>query len=636
MATFVQTGRPLTITTPLGQDDLLPIGFSGREAISELFAFRVEAIADNKTNIAFDRLLGQKITMHLLLPNGSQRHISGICKGVCQGGRDHSSTAYRLDIVPEFWLLTKRMQSRIFQQLSVPDILKKVLKGLDVSYEIQGAFQPRDYCVQYRETDFDFASRLMEEEGIYYFFKHTRDGHTLVLANTPQSHPDFPEIPQLVFQEAAGGLREEDRIHTWEKQQELRSGKCTLWDYCFELQHKNLEAETTTLDTVQVGSVTHRLKVGGNDKLELYDYPGLYAQRFDGVDRGGGDKPGDLQKVFDDSNRTVGIRMQQEEMPGLVIMGTSDCRQLVSGHRFSLDRHFNADGKYLATSVEHSAESAGVYLSGMKEFTYHNRFTCIPYALAYRPPRVTPRPSVNGTQTAVVVGPAGEEVFTDKYGRVKVQFHWDREGGNNSDSSCWVRVGTPMAGRSWGILHVPRVGQEVIVAFEEGDPDQPIILGSVYNPEMMPPYKLPGHKTQSGFKSCTSQGGGGFNEIRFEDKKGEEQIYIYGEKDLDLHIKNNVTGWTGKDRSLTVVGKSDQTAKEYHLKAETVVIEADASITLKVGQSVITVDAGGITATAAGKIELDAKAAATIRGGASVEVSASGQTAIKGAMVMIN
>ena len=636
MTTYLQADRPLTITTPLGKDDLLPVGFSGREAISQLFGFQLDALAENKTNIAFDKLLGRKITISLRLPGGKQRHINGICKGIRQGGRDHEFTSYRLEIVPELWLLTKRTQSRIFQQLSAPDILKKVLQGLDVSYEIQGAFQPRDYCVQYRETDFGFASRLLEEEGIYYFFKHTQDGHMLVLANTPQSNPDIPEASQLIFGEAMGGLREEDRIHSWEKSQELRSGKCTLWDYCFELPHKNLEAESTILDSVQVGSVIHKLKVGGNDKLELYDYPGMYAKRFDGVDGRGADRPSDLQKVFEDSNRTVGIRMQQEETPGILIMGKSDCRQLVSGHKFDLGRHFNANGQYLTTSVEHFAEFSGGYHSGMKEFEYHNSFTCIPYALPYRPPRITPKPFVKGTQTAVVVGPSGEEIFTDKYGRVKVQFRWDREGQNNSDSSCWIRVGTPLAGRLWGISHIPRIGQEVVVAFEEGDPDQPIILGSVYNAEMTPPYKLPGHKTKTGYKSCSSPGGGGFNEVRFEDKKGEEQMYIHGEKDLDIHIKNNATGWIGKDRTLTVIGKSDQCAKEYHLKADSVVIEAESSISLKVGQSVITVDAAGIKTSTAGKIELDAKGMAEIKGGAAVKVTAVGDTEIKGAIVRIN
>jgi len=652
MATYLQAERPLTITTPLGKDDLLPVGFSGYEAISQLFRFQLDALAENKTVIPFDKLLGQKLTLNLSLPSGSRRYINGICKGVSEGERDEFFTAYHLEIVPHFWLLTRRAQSRIFQQLSVPDILKKVLEGLDVSYEIQGTFQPRDYCVQYRETDFNFVSRLMEEEGIYYFFTHAADGHKLILANTPQSNPDMPEASQLIFEGVFGGMRAEGRIHSWEKSQELRSGKYTLWDHCFELPHKHLEAEKPILESVQVGKVTHKLKVGGNEKLELYDYPGAYAQRFDGIDSGGGERSSDIQKIFEDNKRTVGIRMQQEELASVVVKGTSSCRQLVSGYRFNLERHFNADGQYLATAVEHNAKLSGDYRSGMGEFDYRNSFTCIPYVLPYRPTRVTPKPFVQGTQTAVVVGPAGEEIFTDKYGRVKVQFHWDRDGEYNEKSSCWVRVGTSWAGRQWGAIHIPRIGHEVIVAFEEGDPDRPIIVGSVYNADMMPPYKLPTEKTKSTVKSDSSIGHGGFNEIRFEDKKGQEQIFIYGEKDLDIRIKNDRRENIGHDRHLiverdnirqikrdqhmainrdlvekvdrdhsaTVGGKemikvqgthsfavqgnvaeefkanhSEAVTGDYYLKANNIVIEGQSALTIKVGGSFVKLDAGGVT-----------------------------------------
>src|SRR6185503_6471819 len=246
----------------------------------------------------------------------------GIINSFSQGDQGNRFTSYRADVVPQLWLLTKRHQSRIFQHMTVPDILKKVLSGLDLAFDIQGQFQPRDYCVQYRESDFDFASRLMEEEGIYYFFKHTADAHTLLLGNTPGSHPDMPEGSKIIYEAVEDGTRDEERIDSWEKVQELRSGKYTLWDHCFELPPKHLEAEKTILETVQVGKSTHKLKVGGNDKLEIYDYPGEYAQRFDGVEKGGGEKSGDLQKIFEDNTRTVGIRMQQEALPSLLIRGT--------------------------------------------------------------------------------------------------------------------------------------------------------------------------------------------------------------------------------------------------------------------------------------------------------------------------
>ena len=560
MSTYIQADRAMTVTTPLGDDVLLMVRFVGTESVSSLFNFHLEVIAENKKQIAFDKLLGQKVTASLATGEESKRYFNGICSRVSQGMRGVEFTAYRLELVPEFWMLTRKAQSRIFQRESVPDILKKVLAGLDVTYELRGTFHQRDFCVQYRETDFNFASRLMEEEGIYYFFKHSNGSHKMVVANTPQSHPAIPEHASIIFEGLGGGLRDEDRIQTWEKVQELRSGKHTLWDHCFELPHKHLEAEKELLDTVQAGSVAHKLKVPPSIPLEIYDYPGAYAQRFDGVDKGGGDQPAELQKIFQDNERTVGIRIQEEAVTALVIRATGNCRHFVSGHKFTLERHFNGDGDYVVTSVQHSASAAADYRAGEGgEFSYENSFTCIPFALPFRPVRRTPKPVVQGTQTAVVVGPPGEEIFPDKYGRVKVQFHWDREHKNDLDSSCWIRVGTSWAGKQWGMIQIPRIGQEVIVDFLEGDPDQPIIVGSVYNAEMMPPYTLPANKTQSGIKSRSSLGGGppNFNEFRFEDKKGSEEVYLHAEKDWTIMVENDKNQTVCHDETHTV--KHDRT-----------------------------------------------------------------------------
>ncbi len=511
MPEYKQADRPLTITTPLGPDDLLANGFTGREGISQLFHFSLDLLAENKTDIAFDKLLGQKITIHLELPGGSKRHFNGLCVRFSQGDRDPADatfTTYRAEIVPDFWKLTRKSQSRIFQHMSVPDILKKVLVGFDVAFELQGTFHPRNFCVQYRESDFNFASRLMEEEGIYYYFKHSDGSHT---------------------------------------------GKYTLWDHTFELPHKHLDADMKIQESVSLGTASHKLKLGGNDAWELYDWPGEYAQRFDGVDKGGGDRPADIQKIFEDNKRTVAIRMQQEALSSLLARGKSNCRQMTSGHKFTLDKHFSGKGgPYVLTSVEHSAYgSRGAVVI---QFRYENQFECIPLGLPFRPPQVTPKPVVQGSQTAVVVGPPGEEIFTDKYGRVKVQFHWDREGKNNPDSSCWLRVATPWAGKQWGVIHIPRVGQEVVVDFLEGDPDQPIIVGSVYNADMMPPYKLPANKTQSGVVSRSTLGGDPetFNEFCFEDKKGEELVYLRAEKDHIVAVEHDEYDWNGHDHWNTV------------------------------------------------------------------------------------
>lgn len=570
MANYTQANRPLSVTTPLGPDVLLLVGFSGQEGISQLFDFTLELLAEDPDKVKFDQLLGQPVTVTLELPKNRQRYFHGICHRVSQGARTEGDifTSYRMEVVPSFWLLSKRSQSRIFQHISVPDILRKVLEGVDVSFEILGTFNPRDFCVQYRESDFNFATRLMEEEGIFYFFKHDTNSHKMVVANTPQSYVDYSQQSEkkIIYETTQGGLREEYRIISWEKTQELRSGKYTLWDHCFELPHKHLEAEEEIVDSVEAGAVSHKFKVGDNNKLEMYDYPGAYAQRFDGVNKTGGDQAGELTKIFEDNKRTTKIRMQAESTPGLTIHGVSNCRQFVSGYRFELERHFDADGTYVLTNVEHSARLASAdYRSGSEgEFDYENSFTCIPVALPFLPARVTERPTVKGTQTAVVVGPSGEEIFTDKYGRVKVQFHWDREGKNDADSSCWVRVAQQWAGKRWGASFWPRIGQEVIVDFLEGDPDQPIVIGSVYNADQMPPYLGDGpdgkHKNDnkvSGIKTNTTKGGVGFNELRFDDTKGKEQIFIHAERNMDTRVKNECMERIVSHRHLIVGAEKD-------------------------------------------------------------------------------
>jgi type VI secretion system secreted protein VgrG len=577
-----------------------------------------------------------------------------------------------MSMVPQLWFLTKVSQSRIFQQVPVPEILSQVLKGLDVDFKLTGAYEPRDYCVQYRETDFNFVSRLMEEEGIAYFFKHSERGHTLVVYDSPGALSEVPEEPAVTYGGSAEGVHGENRISDWSKSQELRSGSYTLWDHCFELPHKHLEAGAQIINAVAAGEVTHKLRVG-NSKLEIYDYPGEYAQRFDGVNPGGGDRPADIQKIFADNKRTVELRMQEEATHGLVIRGASTCRHFVSGHTFELEKHYNANGHYLLTSVQHSGRSMMNYRSGdSEEFVYQNQFTCTPMALPFRPARKTPKPVVQGTQTAVVVGPPGEEIFTDKYGRVKVQFHWDRNGKNNADSSCWVRVGTPWAGKNWGMIHIPRVGQEVIVDFQEGDPDQPIIIGSVYNADMMPPYDLPANKTQSGVKSRSTLKGtpANFNELRFEDKKGSEDIYFHAEKDFHRVVENDDDLKVGNDQTIEVannrtevvqkgnekvtVEKGDRTVTlgmgndTHHVKMGNRDVKIDMgndaltikmgnqamqSIELKVGQSSIKLDQMGVTIKGM-KVSVEGQILTEVKG-LMTNVNATAILQVKGGLTMI-
>jgi type VI secretion system secreted protein VgrG len=574
MPTFTQTDRPLILTTPLGADKLLAVALSAREGVSELFHFEMECRAERGTAIDFGKLLGHKVSMKLEVPPKKARFFSGICSRVTQAETDRHFDHYQLEVVPQFWFLTKRAQSRIFQHVNVPDILKKVLTGLDMAFQIQGTFEPRDYCVQYRETDFNFACRLMEEEGIYYYFKHTAGGSQMIVANTPQSHSDLEPTSALRFKTLTQGAAiDEEAIFDLTKTQEVTSGKFTLHDHTFELPHKHLEADKPITDSIQVGKVSHTLKVGDNGKLEVYDWPGEYAQRFDGVNRSGGDQPAELQKIFTDNKRTVNLRMEAAATSAVVLNGASNLRHLTAGFKVTItaiddvSKPLGADGPFVLTTVSHSARMGADFRSGSADsFTYNNTFTLMPAGVPFRPQRNTPKPVVAGTQTAVVVGPKGEEIFTDRFGRVKVQFHWDREGKNDADSSCWVRVTQPWAGKRWGAFFIPRIGQEIIVDFLEGDPDQPICVGCVYNADQTHPYLGDGPDTGNranhkqdpkvmGVKSSTTPGGVGFNEWRFDDTKGKEQVWIHAEKDKDLRVKNDRRELILHDTHLIVGGK---------------------------------------------------------------------------------
>ena len=564
MGDYKQADRPLKIETPLGPDVLLLDAFAVVEGISRLYSIRVELLAANEDRgqVTFDKLVGQKLTAKVRLADESTWHPwNGVCVRFGQGERDATFTRFYAELAPDLWKLTRRAQSRIFQRMTVPEILRKVLAGLDVAWELRGAFEPRNYCVQYRESDFAFASRLMEEEGIFYFFRHSDGGNQLVVANAPDAHPDVPGPSTITYEELEGGTRDDDRIHAWRKEQRWTSGKVVLWDHSFELPHRHLEAESQTQASAQFGKETHVLKLAGNDAFELYDWPGEYAQRFDGIDAGGGERPGDLQKIFRDNDRTVRIRMEEETARALEARGESNVKHLVSGHRFTLKKHFSSDGAYVLTETSHEARCGAHYRAdGEPTMTFSSSFAALPASVPYRPRRATARPVVAGCQTAVVVGPKGEEIFTDKYGRVKVQFHWDREGKLDENSSCWLRVGTSWAGQQWGAISIPRIGQEVIVEFVEGNPDEPIIVGSVFNAATMPPYALPDHKTQSGIRTRSSLGGGpaNYNEIRFEDKKGRERLTIHAEKDQEIVVENDETHSVGVDRTKTI-GRSETT-----------------------------------------------------------------------------
>jgi type VI secretion system secreted protein VgrG len=553
---YEQAERPLIATTPLGKDVLLATAFRGPEAISRLFHFQLDLLAEINQKIAFERLLGNGMTVEMRLLDGTKRYFNGLVKRFSQGGRDEFFVRYRAELVPQFWLLSKKVRSRIFQHVTVPDILRQLLSGLNVKYEISSVYHPRDFCVQYRESDFDFASRLMEEEGIYYFFRHSDGSHQMIVTDLAVQHPTVPGQSSVVYEEATGEVREEMRVSAWEKTQELRSGQYTLWDHCFEMPPEHFEGQLKPVETVNVGQAAHKLQVGDNEKLEIYDYPGGYAQRFDGVDPHGALRSADLKHIFEDRDRTVRIRMEQEQAVSLEIAGGSDCGNFAAGHQFTLERHFDADGPYLLTRVEHDARQSGYRSSEIPAFHYENHFRCIPAALHYRPQRETRRPVIPGVQTATVVGPKGEEIFCDKYGRVKVQFHWDREGKKDADSSCWLRVAQVWAGKRWGAFFWPRIGHEVVVAFEEGDPDQPVVIGSVYNKDNMPPLPLPAAHMFGGIKSASLRGKAGenYNSVVFVDLKGQEHVAVHSERHMILNAEYDIDCRSGRHRTERVSG----------------------------------------------------------------------------------
>jgi type VI secretion system secreted protein VgrG len=357
MAQFTQTNRLLQVTTPLGADTLLVTAFNANEQISSLFTFDLSLIAENSTQIDFSKIIGNDITLKIATLGAGGvndwRYANGICSNFSEGDRNERFTSFSAEVVPKVWLLTRRARSRIFQQKSVPDILKVVFQGYDCDFQLRGDYQYREYCVQYRETDFNFASRLMEEEGIYYYFKHSDGSHKMVIADTPQSHDTVPGLPNARYDVVRGGPQIGDQVFGWQKTQALRASKYTLWDHSFEQPKQNLEAKENIVDSIEVGTVSHKLKTQANEPLEIYDFPGGYAVRFDGVSPSGGDQPTRLQKIFDDNKRTVKLRMQAEALPSITITGSSGCSKFVAGHKITLQRHFYAEGDYVLVSVEH-------------------------------------------------------------------------------------------------------------------------------------------------------------------------------------------------------------------------------------------------------------------------------------------
>jgi type VI secretion system secreted protein VgrG len=438
---------------------------------------------------------------------------------------------------PWLWFLTRCADCRIFQQKKVPDIIKEVFGDhgfTDYEESLSGTYRTWDYCVQYRETDFNFVSRLMEQEGIYYYFKHEIDKHTLVLADSVGSHEAFAGYEKLpYFPPDEQALRERDHIYDWNISQEVQPGVYALTDFDFTRPKANLEVKASIK------------REHARSSMEIYDYPGEYLQTGDG-------------------ETYVRSRIEELQAEHEQVQGQGNARGLSVGRLFELTDYLREDQnrEYLIVSATHQVES-DAYSSGSGSGAgevYSCSFTAMPSKQPFRPARTTPKPMVQGLQTAIVVGPSGDEIYTDNYGRVKVSFHWDRYSKSDENSSCWVRVAQVWAGTKWGGIQIPRIGQEVIIEFLEGDPDHPMITGRVYNNDNMPPYDLPANATQSGIKSRSSKGGSAdnFNQLRFEDKKGAEEINLHGEKDWTITIKNDKNQSVGNNETLSVGNNRDK------------------------------------------------------------------------------
>jgi type VI secretion system secreted protein VgrG len=515
----------------LGKDVLLLTSMSGSEEIGRLFDYRLELASMNHQIKAAD-IVGQNVSIRLDLPAGKKRYFNGFVSCFTQTPASGRLARYRATVVPWLWFLTRCADCRIFQEKTVPEIIKQVLKDrgyTDLEDALNSSYGTWDYCVQYRETDFNFISRLMEQEGIYYFFKHADGKHTMVLADSAGAHEAYPQFEEVKYRPPDDRAGDEEYITDWIVETRVQPGAYALNDFDFENTKKDLRS---------------RAKVGREHEaadFEIYDYPGNYTETGDG--------DGYARRRIEE------LQAQYE-----VATGGSDARGICTGCTFSLCEHPRQDQNrtYLITSAKYRIDAGEPYSGGHGDGScdYSCNFTAIEANQPFRSPRITAKPSISGPQTAIVVGPSGEEIYTDKYGRVKVKFHWDRYSKADENSSCWIRVAQVWAGRNWGAVYTPRIGQEVIVEFLEGDPDRPIITGRVYNGQVMPPYDLPTNKTMSTLKSNSSKGGQGFNEIRFEDKKGDEQIFVHAEKDEDIRVKNDAKEWIGQDRHLIV--KSDQ------------------------------------------------------------------------------
>jgi type VI secretion system secreted protein VgrG len=623
-------GRDTKVTGPLPEGTLLLETFQGKEALGTPYRYDLTLLSDDP-NLPMDKLLGQSLTVHIQLDTGDTRYFNGIVTYFAKTGMAMKHTRYVVILNPKLSLFDYTRDCRIFFDGDAPTHATDVLaqRGFtDVQSSVQGSHRMREYTVQYRETDLNFVQRLLEEEGIYYFFKHEKDKHTLIMADSASAHGPVSGYESILYlPKQRKQAREEEHFWTLSVAGSLYPGKFSVlrgYDYT-KPKAKQAQIEQQVSPLAQPGS-----------DFEDYDYPGALSEQTDAEAEA-------LVRIEGDHVANTLIEVEGNTMG----LGVGD---LVKLHKpLSIPGEFNPfwdeadfDKEYLITTASYSI-SINQYETGDVAETdepFKATYTLLDSQSHFRPSRTAQKPRIEGPQTALVVGPAGDEIYTDKYGRIKVQFDWDRLGSRDEQSSIWIRVAQVWAGKQWGAIHIPRIGQEVIVEFLEGDPDRPIVTGRVYNTDSMPPYALPDNKTQSGIKSRSSKGGtaDNFNEIRFEDLKGKEELHIQAELDMSTNVKRNQTLYVGGDQNVTIHGNQtvevhgtdEKTGKKLPVQSvtnvtgkhtfdasDTIKIQAPTSITLECGGSTIVMEPGKIAITAGGgaTVVLDANALTQAAGG---------------------
>lgn len=570
----------VSVTTPFGADVLLLDGFGGREAISEPFHFDLRMHSTNKALDA-QTIIGKGVTVTVKDQVGTARYFNGIVKRFAHTGANSQYGFYSAELAPRLWLLTLGQDRMIYQNQSALDIIKAVLGTFQVPLDlrISGDYAVREYCVQYDESAFDFISRLMEEEGIFYFFTFANGAHTMVLADSASAH----EVgqPTLYFSPDSSVAPRAERVAEFAMTQDIVSGEHVLADYDY------LTAASSTASS----SASAAVPTG-----RRYTFPGKYATSAEGT-------------------RKSSVRLAAQTVQQQTGRGAGYCYALTAGTSFTLSGHVNSalNVSYVVRTVTHTASND----------SYSNEFNVFPESVPFRAPLTTPRPLVAGTHTAKVVGSSGEEIWTDSNGRVKLKFYWDGSAGADENSSCWVRVSQSSAGQGWGHLFLPRIGQEVVVSYVDGDPDRPLVTGSVYNGENATPVALPSMQTQSVMRSRSSKGGTAGNEIRMEDKLDSEELYFHAQKDMNVAIENALTTTVIAGAESHVIQKGDrtidvQTGKETHTVKGTRTLDVTGDETHTNHAAFTQKVSGNYTLKVTGNLVIDVTGSISIKAGTSL------------------